>query len=126
MKISDILYKNLKIKTDKTHPHVDEMLAVITHWMHNTGRASVSPYGKECRKYLQTILCTLNPAIDKKDITLKSIKEQGLFQDARTVQIYVHRPVCRNGRISVGHAGTWRTMCIFFGMEYICTKNLFC
>lgn len=82
MKISDILYKNLKIKTDKTHPPVDEMLAVITHWMHNTGRASVSPYGKECRKYLQTILCALNPAIDKKDITLKSIKEQGLFQDA--------------------------------------------
>ena len=82
MKISDILYKNLKIKTDKAHPPVHEMLAVITHWMHNTGKASVSPYGKECRKYLQTILYALNPTIDKKDITLKSIKEQGLFQDA--------------------------------------------
>lgn len=82
MNVSDILYKKLKIETDKIHPPVNEMLAVITHWMHNAGRASVSPYGKKCRKYLQTILCALNPAIDKKDITLKSIKEQGLFQDA--------------------------------------------
>ena len=82
MNVSDILYKKLKIETDKIHPPVNEMLAVITHWMHNAGRASASPYGKKCRKCLQTILCALNPAIDKKDITLKSIKEQGLFQDA--------------------------------------------
>ncbi|MBS7026368.1 MAG: DNA (cytosine-5-)-methyltransferase [Alistipes sp.] len=61
------------------------MLAVITHWMHNAGKASASPYGEKCRKYLQTILCASDPSLDKKDITLKSIKEQGLFQDAVNV-----------------------------------------
>lgn len=82
MKISDILYKKLKIKTDKTYPPVEEMLAVITHWMHNAGKVSVSPYGKKCRKYLQAILCSSNPEINKKNIKLTSIKEQGLFLDA--------------------------------------------
>lgn len=85
MNISDILYKKFKIKTDETCPPTEEMLAVITHWMHNAGKASASPYGEKCRKYLQTILCASDPSLDKKDITLKSIKEQGLFQDAVNV-----------------------------------------
>lgn len=85
MNVSDILYKKLKIKTDETCPPTEEMLAVITHWMHNAGKASASPYGEKCRKYLQTILCASDPSFDKKDITLKSIKEQGLFQDAVNV-----------------------------------------
>ena len=85
MNVSDILYKKLKIKTDESCPPTEEMLAVITHWMHNAGKASASPYGEKCRKYLQTILCASDPSLDKKDITLKSIKEQGLFQDAVNV-----------------------------------------
>ena len=81
IKVSDILYKKLKIKTNESHPSIEEMLAVITHWMHNANQASASPYGAKCRKYLQTILCALSPEFDKKHITLKSIKELGLFKD---------------------------------------------
>ena len=61
------------------------MLAVITHWMHNKGKTTAKPYGETCRKYLQTILPALYPDIDKKTITLNTIQELELFQDALKV-----------------------------------------
>lgn len=82
---ADILHKKLKIKLDKDKPSVDQMLAVITHWMHNKGKTTAKPYGETCRKYLQTILPALYPDIDKKTITLNTIQELELFQDALKV-----------------------------------------
>lgn len=83
IKATDILHKKLKIKLKEGQPSVDQMLAVITHWMHNKGKTSVKPYGEECRKYLQTILPALYPDIDKKSITLNTIQELDLFRDVQ-------------------------------------------
>ena len=82
---ADILHKKLKIKLDKDKPSVDQMLAVITHWMHNKGKTTAKPYGKTCQKYLQTILPALYPDIDKKTIILNTIQDLDLFQDVLKV-----------------------------------------
>ncbi len=58
--VVDILNNKIKIKVPDLPP-TDEMLAVITHWMHNSGRKSAKVYSKNCRKYLQTILTALYP-----------------------------------------------------------------
>ena len=79
--VVDILNNKIKIKVPDLPP-TDEMLAVITHWMHNSGRKSAKVYSKNCRKYLQTILTALYPTMDKKAIVLKNIQELGLFSDA--------------------------------------------
>lgn len=70
----------LKVKSQDS-PTPEEMLAVMTHWIHNQGPVA-KYYSKDCRKYLQLLLKKKYPDLSNPEsIVLKDIEKYRLLSD---------------------------------------------
>lgn len=89
--LAEILRRKLKVRTDGSLPATDEILAVITHYIHNYGRKSAKSYSKDCKKYVRALLSAVDPYMDVNSIRLADVKNLDVFQNMFNVPYPVPR-----------------------------------
>ena len=79
--VEELLRRKIKIKKGGRLPAMSEMLAVISHRMHNYGRRSAKPYEKDCGRYLRALLPALHPSLKPKAVNPALVRELEEFRD---------------------------------------------